>query len=50
MTARSKLVATMHAARRLQQRLYPGLTDAQAFALLKRLAQDAKPMKVRVRR
>lgn len=50
MSARSKFVATKHAAKRLQQRLYPDLTDAQALALLNRLAQGAKPMKVRIHR
>lgn len=46
-TPLSKLEPTKHAIDRLRERFYPDLSDEKAGELLRKLAQSAKPLKVR---
>lgn len=46
-TPPSKFQPTKHAIDRLRERFYPDLSDEKAAEMLRKLAQGAKPLKVR---
>mgnify|MGYP001431553000 CR=1 FL=1 len=46
LTSESKFQPTKHAIERLRMRFYPELSDRQAAELLRKLARNAKPLKV----